>query len=154
MIISNQNNLEVFPLGENNSNVMSLFSRMDEERKAKQKRSKGQEKRLTVVLSDYDFRRLKFIANHFEELPSVFARNLLLESLKDAEDFLDLDEVEEGTMSWIGDEPVFDYSEYGKYINGVLDTLDGASEEEDDGVEEQTPKRKRVAYKKTSNTDE
>lgn len=131
----------------NKSNVFSLFQRMDEERKTKQKRSKGKDKRLTVVLSEYDFRRLSYIAREFEELPSVFARSLLLESLKDAEKFLELVEYDEkgtGYNEFLG-EVIYDYTEYGEYVNGL--SYEAEDEEEEEEEDKPTPRTKTIRLK-------
>lgn len=147
-------------MGENN--VRSYFSKLEKEKKEREKRSKGGDKRLTVVLSDYDFRRLKYIAKHFGELNSVFARNIILEALADAEKFLDLEEYDNDFPIFYTDEDgeqkvEFDLSSYGQYINGISSTEE--DEEEDGGSDNQSEvsaterKKRTIKLKKESSND-
>jgi hypothetical protein len=53
-------------------------------------RKKGEEKRMTIILSEYDYNRLITVSDYFAEKPSIFARNLLNLSLDDAEKIIKL----------------------------------------------------------------
>ncbi|MFF2886696.1 hypothetical protein [Paenibacillus sp. NPDC057967] len=104
------------------SNLNNYLQKMADEVTAKNKRARGEEKRLTVVLSDYDHRRLKFISDKLGESAGAFARNIIVEALNDAEKVLKLDEYEPEPIGtdMFGDD-VYRYSDYGNFINDATD---------------------------------
>jgi len=111
------------------SNVNDYLKKMADEVASKKKRSRGTEKRLTVVLSEYDARRLKYISKMLGETSGALARNLIVQALDDAEKILNLDEWEDEPtgMDEYGN-VMFERSEYGSYINHAT----GDDDEESD----------------------
>jgi hypothetical protein len=120
------------------SSVSDYLKRLNEEKNAKQKRIRGKEKRITIILSEYDSRRLKYIANHFSAQTSVFARELLVQALNDSEIITGLSEYGTDTDVYTDEkgEEVWYYkqSDYGRYINSV-----GDDELPDDDVPDRLP---------------
>lgn len=74
----------------NNSKVTSFIEKKIKEVEENTKRSKGKERRFTVVLSEYDFKRLTFITNILSEPKSALAREFIIGALDDAEAALKL----------------------------------------------------------------
>jgi len=92
---------------------------------AKNKRARGEEKRLTVVLSDYDHRRLKYISDKLGESAGAFARNILVAALDDAEKLLKLEEHDpEPRGTDVHGDDFYRLSDYGHYINNAADDLE------------------------------
>ncbi|GMK47596.1 hypothetical protein PghCCS26_47260 [Paenibacillus glycanilyticus] len=69
----------------NNSKVTSFIEKKIREMEENTKRSKGKERRFTVVLSEYDFKRLTFITGMLSEPKSALAREFIVGALDDAE---------------------------------------------------------------------
>ncbi|TCM89656.1 hypothetical protein EV294_112121 [Paenibacillus sp. BK033] len=74
----------------NSSKVTSFIEKKIKEMEENTKRSKGKERRFTVVLSEYDFKRLTFMADRLSEPKSVLAREFIVGALDDAEAALNL----------------------------------------------------------------
>jgi hypothetical protein len=125
------------------SGVSSFLLKKDKERAENKKRSRGKEKRITIILSEYDFRRLKYIAKHFGDLRSVLARNLIIESLADAEKILEFNEYDEGLLDSLEEwEPMADaFTEYGRFINGLTEDDDSEEDGTDDSGESSDVKK-------------
>jgi hypothetical protein len=123
------------------SEVSEFLQQMLREKAEKDKRSKGKEQRFTVAMSEYDYRRLRFIASELGEVRGAFVRNLLIQALNDAERAL-------GLEGWTVDEAasiehhetMYEKTYYGRYINGDIEMDD---ESEEDESPQQPPKRKR-----------
>lgn len=112
------------------SNVNDYLKKMADEVASKKKRARGTEKRLTVVLSEYDARRLKYISKMLGETSSAFARNLIVQALDDAEKVLYLREYEDEPMGLDADgDPIYSRSEYGMYVNHVSSDDDDDSDD-------------------------
>ncbi len=107
------------------SELTGYLKKMYDDKLEKEKRNKGKEKRFTVVLSEYDFKRLSFIASEFGEPKSTFARAIIIQSLADAEKILGLKEWEtdKDTLIILGEDAEY-RTVYGEYLNSPLDPLD------------------------------
>ena len=116
------------------SNVNEYLTKKANEILENKKRSRGSEKRLTIILSEYDYRRLKFISDILSEPVSAFARNLIAQALSDAEKVLKLQETEDEPSDFdpeIG--PLYEYTKYGAFINST-GNIDGDDEDTDGNI--------------------
>lgn len=116
------------------SKVMSMLikKKMDLEENAK--RSKGKEGRFTVVLSEYDDKRLSYIASKFGDPKSTLARELIIGALTEAEKVLGLDGWESVNERDIiisldddlnsAERKLLDKIEYKEYMTSPRDPLD------------------------------
>lgn len=107
------------------NNLKGYLSKLNQEKNSKQKRMRGKEKRLTIILSEYDFRRLKYISKILTTQTSVFAREIILEALSDAELIIGLSEFDIELTEFTNADGEQDFghsqSDYGDYINAVGD---------------------------------
>jgi hypothetical protein len=117
------------------SDVFQLIKKMKQEKEEQEKRNRGTEKRFTVVLSEYDYRRLNYISKELGAVRSSLARQLIVQALNDAEKALGLEEwILDDGASYGEDGEVYVLGRYGKYINEISDGTD------DDGDEGDEPK--------------
>jgi hypothetical protein len=117
------------------SGVYKLLSSMKQEKANKEKRNRGKEQRFTVTLSEYDFRRLKYIAKDLGLLRSTFARKILIEALNDAEKVLGLTEYDYERPEIIDGEEFYPQTEYGRYLE-----FGGNDDGDEDEGDEDKPK--------------
>lgn len=98
------------------------------EKELRDKRAKGKEKRFTVTLSEYDYRRLRFIAKRLGLLRTALTKNLLIQALNDAEDVLGLKEKNESP----NDRLLYgEFTDYGNFINELTEEEDDTSDDEE-----------------------
>lgn len=124
------------------SNLTDYIQKMADEAFAKTKRNRGTEKRLTVILSDYDHRRLKYISEKLGEPASTFARNLIMQALTDAERILHLDELDDMAIGEDDDgDFIYPYSDYGNYINRTNQYANDDTDDDDDTDDTESTKK-------------
>ena len=133
------------------SNVARLLEQLKREKTYKSRREQGKDQRATTMISEYDYRRLKFIAAQLGVLRSTFIRKVLIEALNDAEAVLNLQvnssEVDEHLTELLG-EPIFEMTDYGKYLHeSRSDEEDDDDSDSDNDSESEDTKPKRPALK-------
>ncbi|MEK3942496.1 hypothetical protein [Paenibacillus sp. FSL E2-0177] len=104
------------------------FKRLAQDQRMREKRDRGEEKRITVVLSEYDYNRLAYIAKLSSLKRSTIAKNMIINALLSAEEVFGLSEYVELEDSQ--GEPTGVLTKYGEYING---RVIGDEAYEDDG---------------------
>lgn len=113
------------------SSVSSLIEQLKREKLYKDRRKQGKEQRVTAMLSEHDFKRLRYISKELGLIRSSFIRKVLIEALNDAERILGLHEqvVDEGLTLSMGDgDTYYSFTEYGHFLR--------SNDEDDDNDEE------------------
>lgn len=107
------------------SDVKGFLQQLKKDKREKERR-KGKEQRFTVTLSEFDYRRLRYIANELGLNKSALVRQLLIQALNDAEKVFGLEEIDSDLEQSTGYK---EYTRYGLFINGEIDEPDDSDED-------------------------